>query len=132
MACNDPIADLLTRIRNAGNAKQSEAIIPYSKINESIANIICKEGFTNAVNIIGEGKNRSIVVSMKYTEDGKPVFANMQRVSKLGRRQYFGVKNIKASRQGMGVTIFSTPKGVLRDVDAKRLGVGGEALCVIW
>jgi len=132
MSYNDPIADLLTRIRNAAIAGHPKVAIPHSKLKESITKIICDEGFLSGMEVIGSGLGKAIVVDMKYKEDGKPVFASMHRVSKLGRRQYVPVKKIKPTRQGMGVAILSTSKGIMKDVDAKRQGVGGEVLCAIW
>jgi small subunit ribosomal protein S8 len=132
MSFNDSVADLLTRIRNATNAKHEKVAIPYSRLKESIVKIICDEGFFNAVDIIGEGLRKSIVIDLKYKADGKPVFSSIHRVSKNGRRQYIAAKEIKPSRQGMGVAILSTSSGVMKDVDAKRRGVGGEVLCAIW
>lgn len=132
MSYNDPIADMLTRIRNAAKARHDKATVPYSKMKESVVRIISSEGFLGDVEVVGSGIRKSLVVSMKYREDGDPIFSNLQRSSKLGRRYYVGVKNIKASRQGMGVSILTTSKGIMKDVDARRQGVGGEVICTIW
>jgi small subunit ribosomal protein S8 len=93
---------------------------------------MCSEGFVDGVEVVGEGLGKSIVIDLKYKQDGNPVFSNLQRESKLGLRQYVSSKHIRASRQGMGVSILSTSKGVMKDVDAKRQHVGGEVLCTIW
>lgn len=132
MAMNDPIADMLTRIRNAANAHFDSVTIPYSKMKESIARAIAAEGFLKEVDVLGEGIRKSIVISLKYTEQGKPVFTNLARTSKLGRRCYIRAVNIRPSRQGMGVAILTTSKGIMKDVDAKRQGLGGEVLLTIW
>lgn len=132
MSFNDSIADLLTRIRNAAAAKHDKVVIPHSRIKESISRIFNEEGFFNGVEVVGDGLGKSIVVDLKYKADGKPVFSSLHRVSKNGRRQYIAAKEIKLSRQGMGVAIISTSQGIMKDVDAKRRGVGGEILCEMW
>ena len=132
MPVNDPIADLLVRIRNASNAKLDAVTMPHSKLREALARIILSEGFLKGVEVMGEGIRKSLVIELKYTQDRKPIFNEMKRTSKLGRRVYVGADDIRPSRQGMGVAILSTSKGVMKDTDAKRQGVGGEILCTIW
>ena len=132
MAVNDQIADLLTRIRNATKAHHDTAAIPHSRMKEALARAIGAEGFLKGVEVIGEGLRKSIVVTLKYTADGEPVFTSMKRTSKLGRRCYIGASDIRPSRQGMGVAILSTSKGIMKDTDAKRHGLGGEVICTIW
>jgi small subunit ribosomal protein S8 len=132
MALNDPIADMLTRVRNAAHAKHETVGIPYSKIKEAIANVLCSEGFIRNVEVIGEGKRKAIVITLKYTEGGRPVFTSLERTSKLGRRVYTAASDIRPNRQGVGVAILTTSKGIMKDVDAKRHGVGGEVICTIW
>ncbi|MFA4874941.1 MAG: 30S ribosomal protein S8 [bacterium] len=132
MAANDPIADMLTRIRNAASARHDTVAIPYSKTKEAIARVIAAEGFLKGVEVLGEGIRKSIVVSLKYTSKGGPTFANLARTSKLGRRVYIGASDIRPSRQGMGVAILTTSKGIMKDTDAKRQGIGGEIICTIW
>ena len=132
MAVNDTISDMLTRIRNAGGAGHDVAIVPYSKMNQAVIAIICKEGFCKGMEVLGEGIYKKIVITLKYDENRRPIFRNLERVSKLSRRQYIGVRDIKPTRQGMGVAILSTSKGVMKDVDARRMGVGGEVICQVW
>ena len=132
MPVNDPIADLLVRIRNAANAKFDTVAMPHSKLREAVARVMLAEGFISGVEVAGEGVCKSLVVALKYTEGRVPVFNEMKRTSKLGRRVYVGADDIRPSRQGMGVAILSTSKGVMKDTDAKRQGVGGEVLCTIW
>lgn len=132
MAVNDPIADMLARIRNAVNAKYPQVIIPHSKIKEAIARIIHKEGFVRGVEVAGEAGRKAIVIELKYSEDGRPIFNELRRVSKLGRRQYVSAREIRPTRQGVGVAILTTSKGVMKDSDAKRQGLGGEVICTIW
>ncbi len=132
MAINDPIADLLTRIRNAANAGLPTVVIPHSRIKAAIAQILRDEGFISSVEVAGEGWKKQIIIALKYTDEGDPIFASLARTSKLGRRQYVRAREIRPSRQGMGVAILSTSKGVMKDTDAKRQGLGGEILCTVW
>ena len=132
MPVNDPIADLLVRIRNASNAKLDSVAMPHSLLREAVARILHAEGFVNSVDVAGEGVRKTLLVELKYMENRKPVIISMQKVSKLGRRVYVTANEIRPVRQGMGVAILSTSKGVMKDMDAKRQGVGGEVLCTIW
>lgn len=132
MAINDTISDMLTRIRNAGMAGHDMASIPYSRMNESIARILVNEGFVRDAQVVGEGIRKQIAVAMKYAGPKQPVFSDIERTSKPGRRVYVSHKNIRPTRQGVGIAILTTPKGVMTDDDAKRQGVGGEIICTVW
>ncbi|MBN1282398.1 MAG: 30S ribosomal protein S8 [Proteobacteria bacterium] len=132
MVVNDPISDMLTRIRNAVHAKHDKVTVPYSGIKEALARVLASEGFLKAVDVAGEGTRKSIVIDLKYMPDGEPVFRSLERTSKLGRRCYIGASDIRPNRQGVGVAILTTSKGVMKDVDAKRQGLGGEVLCTAW
>lgn len=132
MVANDSIADMLTRIRNGAKAGHVEVAMPYSKLKEEVARIMSKEGFVKGVDVVGEHKNKALVVELKYKPEGGPVFNSMQRKSKLSRRFYVSASDIHPNRQGVGVAILTTSKGVMKDVDAKKQGVGGEVLCTIW
>jgi small subunit ribosomal protein S8 len=132
MAINDTISDTLTRIRNAGMAGHDTTNIPYSKMSESIARILMREGFVHDVQVVGEGVRKQITVAMKYAGPKRPVFTAIERTSKPGRRIYVSHKNIRPTRQGVGIAILTTPKGVMTDNDAKRQGVGGEIICTVW
>ncbi|OGQ21963.1 MAG: 30S ribosomal protein S8 [Deltaproteobacteria bacterium RIFCSPLOWO2_02_FULL_44_10] len=132
MSLNDPISDLLTRIRNASRAKHDDVLIPYSKMKESFVRVLAKEGFFDGVDVIGEGIRKQIVVQLRYTQDRKPILLNIRRMSKPGRRVYLQCTEIKSFRQGMGVSLFSTPKGILTDQQALEARVGGEILCTVW
>ena len=132
MAVNDPIADMLTRVRNAAHARHDTVAIPHCKINESIARVLVAEGFLRNVEVLGEGKGKSIVVSLRYDDEGRPVFKSLARTSKLGRRYYIGAADIRPNRQGVGVAILTTSKGIMKDTDAKRQGIGGEVICTVW
>ncbi len=128
----DPIADLLTRIRNGLHAKQAEVVVPASKLKERIAKIMSEEGFLREVTTLGEGKNKSIVIKLRYTQAKKPVISEIARISKIGRRVYITTGEIRSVKRGRGIAILSTSKGVMKDQDAKKHGVGGELLCQIW
>lgn len=131
----DPIADMLTRIRNAIMVKHDHVLIPASKIKIAIAQILKDEGFLNGFEILREkGKpGRVIKIHLKYTEPGKePVLHGLKRVSKPGQRIYVGAKEIPRIYGGLGVAILSTSKGVMTDKQARRLNVGGELLCYVW
>lgn len=132
MSLNDPIADFLTQVRNAAHAGHDSVSIKHSKIKEAIARILMNEGFVRNVDVVGEGVRKQVVVELKYTGEKKPVFHAMDRVSRGGRRVYLTHKEIKPTRQGVGVAILSTPKGVMTDAEARRQGVGGEVLCTVW
>lgn len=132
MSMNDPIADMLTRIRNAARAGKPTATVPFSKMKESVARVLYAEGFLNNVEVLGEGVRKNIVLEMKYTPEGESVILNLKRVSTPGCRVYISQKDMKPMRQGTGIAILSTPKGILKDTDAKRRGVGGEVLCTVW
>jgi len=129
---NDPIADLLTRIRNAAHAGHETVCLAHSKMKESIARLLAREGFVTDVEAVGEGVRRQLVITLKYTSARKPVFTELARASTPGRRVYRAHKELKPLRQGVGLSILSTPKGVMTDADARSQGVGGEVLCTMW
>lgn len=129
---NDPIADMLTRIRNAAMAKKDTVEIPASKIKLSIAKILKEEGYIQQYNFIKDGKQGVIKIIFKYDENKKCAISHLERVSKPGRRVYVKKRQIPYVLNGLGIAILSTPKGVLTDRQARKLGVGGEWLCSIW
>lgn len=131
MNLTDPIADMLTRIRNANSAKHSVVSIPFSKIKESIANILKNEGYIVDYSIEEEGNKKNIVVTIKYV-DGETVIKGLRRISKPGRRVYSSVENLPKVLGGLGIAIVSTPKGVITDKECRKHSVGGEVICYIW
>lgn len=132
MSVNDPIGDMLTRIRNACMARHTTVSMPASKMKMAIADILKREGFIREVEI-QEGKPfNTIVLTLKYTPDRQPVITGLKRVSKPGLRIYTGYTDIPRVRGGMGLSILSTPKGVLAGHEATQHRVGGEVLCYIW
>ncbi len=129
---NDPIADMLTRIRNAGMVKMKQVVMPNSKIKVSIAEILKAEGFIDAFAVMEDKPQSKLVLRLKYTPQGRPVITGLERVSKPGRRYYSGAKDIPWVRSGLGVNIVSTPQGLMTGRKARREKLGGEILCNVW
>lgn len=135
MTVSDPIADMLTRIRNAQTVGHPGLRVPASKIKVAIARILKYEGFIEDYRLTNEHPQPQLVIRLKYvgeSKDRRPVITGLKRVSKPGRRVYTRVSEIPWVRSGMGIAILSTPKGVLTGQQARRLGVGGEVLCYVW
>lgn len=132
MAMSDPIADMLTRIRNAGKAKISSVDIPGSKLKVELARVLKDEGFIRNYKFLKDNKQGILRVYMKYGDNDACAVFGLKRVSKPSRRTYLKSKDIKPVLNGMGISILSTSKGVLTDGQARRENVGGEILCTIW
>lgn len=129
----DSISDMLTRIRNAMHSKQRQVEIPYSKLKYEIARVLMQEGYiSNFQEMENEGVKKKILVQLKYSEDGKPIIYGLKRISKPSRRVYVKCDELPKVIGGMGVTILSTPKGILTDREARNEQVGGEVLCQVW
>ncbi|MER3456437.1 MAG: 30S ribosomal protein S8 [candidate division GAL15 bacterium] len=128
----DPIADMLTRIRNANAAGHEEVRVPASKLKAEIARILKEEGFIQDWTWVNEGPQGTLRLLLKYGPKRERVLRGIQRVSKPGLRVYVRRSQIPRVRGGLGVAILSTPRGVLTDREARRLGVGGEVLCYVW
>ncbi|MBN1660932.1 MAG: 30S ribosomal protein S8 [Anaerolineae bacterium] len=128
----DPIADMLTRIRNGLMMHKPFVLVPSSKIKLAIAQILLEEGFVQGYEVTNEKPQPNIRVWLKYDEDRRPVMTGMQRVSKPGRRVYKGKQELPWVLSGLGIAIVSTSKGVMTGREARRQGVGGEVLCYIW
>ena len=131
MNLTDPIADMLTRIRNGNTARHIEVKIPFSKIKKSIAEILKNEGYIVSYEVKEEGTKRDIVVTLKYV-DGEAVVKGQKRISKPGRRVYSSVESLPKVLGGLGIAIVSTPKGVITDKECRKHSVGGEVLCYVW
>mgnify|MGYP003382175101 FL=1 len=129
---NDPIADMLTRIRNASMVKQKQVVMPSSKMKVGIARILTEEGFVDGFGVTDEKPQPNLVVRLKYTAQGRPVITGLERVSRPGRRYYSGAKDIPWVRSGLGINIVSTPKGLMTGRKARRERLGGEILCHVW
>lgn len=129
---NDPVADLITRLRNAGAVGHAQVVLPYSKMKEAIALTLKKSGFVGAVSHDGSGVAKTLTVELLYEKDGKPRIKGAKRVSKPGRRLYAGVKDIHPVKYGRGVMVLSTPRGILADSEARKVRTGGETLFMMW
>ncbi len=133
MSMSDPIADMLTRIRNASMQRHTSVAIPKSKLKLAIADILKQEGFIRDFKLqAGETAFENIVLDLKYTPDRQPVITGLKRVSRPGLRIYSKHQDIPRVRGGMGLSIISTPKGVMSGYEAYRQNIGGEVLCYVW
>jgi small subunit ribosomal protein S8 len=128
---NDPIGDLLTRIRNAQMRNKSKVTSPNSRLRESLLEVLKTEGYIRGYAVVEKDGRAELEIELKYF-DGAPVIREIERVSKPGRRVYTSVKNMPRINNGLGVTIVSTPKGVMADHDARDANVGGEILCTVF
>jgi len=128
----DPVSDFLTRLRNASKAGLAECVSPHSKLKESLAVILKSEGFVSEVSTGTDDKgHKTVIVKLKYV-DNTPAITNLSRVSTPGRRLYYSYTEIPRVLNGLGISILSTSKGLLKDQDARRQKVGGELLCNVW
>lgn len=132
MTMTDPVADMLTRIRNANTVGHSTVDIPASKMKKSIAEILLKEGYIKGYNIIEDGKQGIIRVQMKYGADKEKVISGLKKISKPGLKVYAKSDEVPRVLGGLGVAIISTSNGILSDKEARKLGVGGEVICYVW
>lgn len=133
MSMSDPIADLLTRIRNGVRARHPKVDIPHSRTKEAIAHILKQEGFLDAVAVVRPKEGFPILrLSLRYLPGGQPVVSGLQRVSRPGRRFYCSKNDIPAVLGGLGVAIVSTSRGVMSGESCRQVGVGGEVLCNVW
>ena len=129
----DPVADMLTRIRNANHARKAAVDMPWSRHKEAIAKVLVSEGYLeSAAEVPEEGSGRTLRIALRYDDRRRPVILGMKRVSRPSLRVYVGATEIPAIRKGLGVNVLSTPKGVLVDREARKQGVGGELLCTVW
>ncbi|MEO2034497.1 MAG: 30S ribosomal protein S8 [Planctomycetaceae bacterium] len=128
----DPIADLLTRIRNAIRVERPYVEMPSSKMKLSLANVLHREGFVWDSEVIDGEPVATLRINLKYGPDGEHLIEHIERLSRPGRRVYVGVGELKDVRQGTGISVLSTPKGLLSNREARQQGVGGELLCQLW
>lgn len=126
----DPIADMLTRIRNASKARKKEVVVPYSKIKSAVADTMAHEGYLGRIEVAGETK-KELVITLKY-EGREPRIQSIERISRPGQRKYVKSAELGRVLSGLGLAILSTPRGVMSDTEAKKLKVGGELLCEIY
>jgi small subunit ribosomal protein S8 len=128
----DSIGDLITRIKNAGAVRKEAISVPFSKLKWAIAVLLSSKGYLGAVSEKNKGTAKVLNLELLYGKDGSPLITGAQRISKPSRRLYENAKNIKRFRRGYGMSVFSTPKGIMSDTDAKKENVGGEFLFNIW
>ena len=132
MNTTDPIADMLTRIRNANSAKFKTVDVPASKMKKSIAEILFNEGYIKSYEEISDSNQGIIRISLKYTDKGKKVISGLRRISKPGLRIYASKDELPKDLNGLGIALISTSKGIMTDSQARKAGVGGEVLAYIW
>ncbi|MFC4804200.1 30S ribosomal protein S8 [Filifactor villosus] len=132
MTMTDPIADMLTRIRNGITAKHETVDIPASNIKREIARILLEEGYIKGYDVIEDGKQGLIRVTLKYGKEGQKVILGLKRISKPGLRVYADKHTVPKVLNGLGISIVSTSKGILTDRQAREMGVGGEVICYVW
>ena len=132
MIVTDPIADMLTRIRNAQTARHESVLVPDSKTKRAIANILLNEGYISNVEVIEDKVQNDIKITLKYAENNKKVMSGLKRISKPGLRVYAGVDELPRVLNGLGIAIISTSKGIVTDREARKLGLGGEVLAYVW
>jgi len=132
MIVTDPIADMLTRIRNAQTARHESVLVPDSKTKRAIANILLNEGYIANVEVIEDKIQNDIKITLKYAENNKKVMSGLKRISKPGLRVYAGVDELPRVLNGLGIAIISTSKGIVTDREARKLGLGGEVLAYVW
>lgn len=132
MVMTDPIADLLTRVRNANVAKHQAVEIPASTIKKAIANIMLQEGYIKDIEEYNDGAIPMLKITMKYGQNKEKVITGLKRISKPGLRVYCGKDEVPKVLNGLGTAVISTSKGILPDKEARKLSIGGEVLCYIW
>ena len=132
MTVSDPIADMLTRVRNAIKVRHDFVLVPASKIKLSITRILKDEGFISDYEVVRGKPHRVIKIYLKYDDKNQPFFTGLERVSKPGLRVYVQRKEVPRTYGGLGIAIVSTPEGVMSGQQARRRGIGGELLCYVW
>jgi len=134
MGMTDPIADMLTRIRNASRARHQKVAIPWSRVKENIIKVLIEEGYLRESKKIkaSQGAGEELVIQLKFDRENRPVIAGIKRVSKPSRRVYVGSQAVTPIRKGLGINVLSTPRGILVDREAQKARVGGELICSVW
>ncbi len=128
----DPIADMLTRIRNAQAVQKETVEVPFSRLKYEIAEVMARHGFLKAVGIRGKKARRVLEINLKYDQDKAPAIAGLKRVSKPGQRIYVAARGLRKVKDGTGIAILSTSKGILGDQEGRKAHMGGEVLCEVW
>ena len=132
MTMTDPIADMLTRIRNANTVKHETVDVPASNIKKEIVRILLEEGFVRGYDVIEDGKQGIIRIQLKYGQEGERVITGLKKISKPGMRVYAANHEIPKVLNGLGISVISTSKGILTDKQARKENVGGEVICYVW
>ena len=132
MSHTDPIAELLTRIRNAAHARHNEVAVVYSRVREAICRVLVAEGFLDGVEVGGEGVEKKITIRIRYSPSRAPVMQGIQRISRPSFRRYSGATGLGKISRGMGIEVVTTPLGVMTGREARRKKVGGEILLRVW
>jgi small subunit ribosomal protein S8 len=134
MGMTDPIADMLTRIRNASRARHQKVAIPWSRVKEAIIKVLIEEGYLRESKKVkdSQGAGEALLVQLKFDRENRPVIAGIKRVSSPSRRVYVGAQAVTPIRKGLGINILSTPKGIMVDREALKARVGGELICSVW
>ncbi|MBC2578428.1 30S ribosomal protein S8 [Peptostreptococcus russellii] len=132
MTMTDPIADMLTRVRNANSVKHETVDVPASNIKKEIARILLEEGFIRGYDVIEDGKQGIIRIQLKYGQEGERVISGLKRISKPGMRIYANSEEIPKVLNGLGIAIISTSNGIFTDKQARQNKVGGEVICYVW
>ena len=132
MTMTDPIADMLTRIRNANTVKHDTVDVPASNIKKEIASILLEEGFIRGYDVIEDGKQGIIRMQLKYGQNGERVISGLKRISKPGMRIYAAAEDVPKVLNGLGIAMISTSQGILTDKQARNNNVGGEVICYVW
>ena len=134
MTMTDPIADMLTRIRNASRARHQKVTVPWSRVKENIAKILVQEGYLKDHKKVKAslGGGEDLIIQLKFDRENRPVISGLMRVSSPGRRVYVGATEVMPVRKGLGINVLSTPKGILADREAQKERVGGELVCSVW
>ena len=132
MTMTDPIADMLTRIRNANTVGHATVDVPASKMKKSIAGILTEEGYINGYEVIEDNKQGTIRIQMKYGADKERVISGIKKISKPGLKVYAKADEVPRVLGGLGIAIISTSNGIISDKEARRLGIGGEVICYVW
>ena len=132
MTMTDPIADMLTRIRNANVVKHETVDVPASNMKKELSRILLEEGFIRGYDVIEDGKQGIIRIQLKYGQTGERVISGLKRISKPGMRVYAAKNEVPRVLNGLGISIISTSKGILTDKQARKEGVGGEVICYVW
>jgi small subunit ribosomal protein S8 len=132
MGMTDPIADLLTRIRNGAHARKEQVDVPWSNVKARVVEVLTAEGYLKEHSVVEQDGHRVLRVWLKYDGQNHPVITGLKRVSRPSLRVYRGAREIPAVRRGLGISVLSTPAGILTDREARKQNVGGEVLCTVW